>query len=71
MSEELLPLRLIARRLRVPLKWLSAEAESGRIPALAVGDGKFLGNHIAIVNALLPRACGDSKMQPAGVLNAH
>jgi hypothetical protein len=33
-STTLLPLRLMARRLRVTQSWLRAEAESGRLPSL-------------------------------------
>ena len=37
-SQRLLPLSFMARRLRVPVKWLRAEAESGRIPCIVAGS---------------------------------
>jgi excisionase family DNA binding protein len=37
MSETPLPLSIVARRLRVPVGWLRAEAQAGRIPHLKAG----------------------------------
>jgi hypothetical protein len=51
----LLPLNIVARRLRVPLKWLRAEAEAGGIPALRA-DNQFLCDLEAVEAALLERA---------------
>jgi hypothetical protein len=54
-TTRLQPLNLVARRLRVPLKWLRAEAEAGRIPALLAGN-QFLCDLEAVEAALLKRA---------------
>jgi excisionase family DNA binding protein len=51
----LLPLRSMARRLGVPLSWLRAEAENGRIPALRAGRA-WLCDPTAVEAALLARA---------------
>src|SRR5258708_3861955 len=37
-TSRLLPLNLVARRLRVPVRWLRAEAEAQRIPCLIAGN---------------------------------
>ncbi len=55
MSNELLPLNHIARRLRVPLRWLKNEAQAGRVPVLDAG-GVLLANPDAVQTALLRRA---------------
>ena len=60
-----LPLRLIARRLRVPFKWLRDEAMAGRVPCLAAG-GKLLAKEQAIEAVLLARTC-DAKAGKAVV----
>jgi hypothetical protein len=52
---KLLPLALMARRLRVSVRWLRAEAESGRVPALRA-DRTFLFNPEAVERALVQRA---------------
>jgi hypothetical protein len=54
-APRLLPLNLIARRLRVPFRWLKVEAEAGRIPALRA-EGRFLCDFAAVEAALLERA---------------
>jgi hypothetical protein len=59
-ASPLVPLRLAARWLRVPLKWLRAEAEAGRIPCLRA-DSQFLCDPAAVETALLERA-----RRPAG-----
>jgi hypothetical protein len=51
----LLPLNVVASRLRVPLRWLRAEAEGGRIPTLRA-DKQFLCDLEAVEAALLERA---------------
>ena len=51
----LLPLNLVARRLRVPVRWLRAEAEAGRVPCLRA-DNKLLCDLEAVEAALLERA---------------
>jgi hypothetical protein len=52
---KLLTLGMMARRLRVPTKWLRAEAEAGRVPALPVAKG-FLFDPDAVEAVLLHRA---------------
>jgi len=51
----LLPLNVVARRLRVPVRWLRSEAESGRVPSLRAGN-QFLCDPEAVEVALLERA---------------
>jgi hypothetical protein len=51
----LLPLNVVARQLRVPFRWLRAEAEASRIPALRAGK-QFLCDAAAVEAALLERA---------------
>lgn len=55
-----LPLRFIARRLRVPAKWLRAEALAGRLPHLNA-DGQLLFNVEAVEAALTARAAGEAE----------
>jgi hypothetical protein len=52
-----LPLNVLARRLRVPLRWLRSEAEAGRIPSLRA-DRQFLCDFEAVEATLLMRARG-------------
>jgi hypothetical protein len=54
-TTRLLPLNVVARRLRVPLRWLRAEAEAGRIPSLRA-DNQFLCDLGTVEAALLDRA---------------
>jgi hypothetical protein len=51
----LVPLNVLARRLRLPVRWLRAEAEAGRIPSLRA-DNQFLCDPEAVEAALLERA---------------
>jgi hypothetical protein len=51
----LLPLNVVARRLRVPVRWLRAEAEAGRIPCLRA-DTAILCDMVAVEAVLLKRA---------------
>jgi hypothetical protein len=51
----LLPLNVVARRLRVTVRWLRAEAEAGRIPCLRAGN-QFLCDIGAVEATLLERA---------------
>jgi hypothetical protein len=60
-TRTLLPLNVVARRLRVPVRWLRAEAEAGRVPALRAGN-QFLCDPAAVEAALLERA---RRPQPA------
>ena len=57
LQADLLPIRFVARQLRVPLKWLRGECEAGRVPSLNAG-GVLLVNPEAVKRALLPRAVG-------------
>ena len=59
-TTRILPLNIVARRLRVPTRWLRAEAEAGRIPCLHAGN-QFLCDPDAVEAALLKRA-----REPAG-----
>src|SRR5579864_9043325 len=59
-TTRLLPLNVVARRLRVTVGWLRAEAEAGRIPSLRA-DKAILCDLAAVEAALLERA-----RQPAG-----
>lgn len=54
-ATRLLPINMIARRLRVPPKWLRAEAEANRIPCLRA-DNQILCDLEAVEAALLERA---------------
>jgi len=51
----LLPLNVVARRLRVPVRWLLAEAEAGRVPCLRAGAA-VLCDPDAVEQVLLARA---------------
>lgn len=53
-TPKILPLNVVARRLRVPFQWLRAEAEAGRIPALLAGR-VYLADIEAVEAALLKR----------------
>ena len=55
MQQKLLPLNRLADRLRLPAKWLKAEAEVGRIPCLRVGR-RMLFSLEAVEQALLQQA---------------
>lgn len=54
---KLLPLNAMARRLRVTVRWLRAEAESGRVPALKAGE-RYLFDQVAVEDVLVARARG-------------
>jgi hypothetical protein len=51
----LVPLRFMARRIRVPADWLQAEALAGRIPHLNA-NGRLLFNPAAVERVLAARA---------------
>ncbi|MEI8195462.1 MAG: hypothetical protein WCI73_06100, partial [Phycisphaerae bacterium] len=53
-SESFLPLRRAAVRLGVPVAWLRAEADAGRIPCLRVGR-RLMVNQQTVEAALLAR----------------
>jgi hypothetical protein len=54
-SSRLLPINIVARRLRLPVRWLKAEAEAGRIPSLRA-EKAILCDLQAVEAALLERA---------------
>ncbi|MFA9479968.1 hypothetical protein ACERK3_16935 [Phycisphaerales bacterium AB-hyl4] len=54
-NRRLIPLNTAARALRVPFRWLRAEAEAKRVPALRAGD-RFVCDLQAVEAALLERA---------------
>lgn len=62
----LLTLPLLARRLRVTVRWLRGEAEAGRVPAVRA-DRTFLFNSEAVEQALLDRAAEERASTAAGV----
>ena len=53
---ELLPLPILARYLRVSQSWLRKEAQSGRLPAVDAGGGRYLFSRVAVERVLLDRA---------------
>lgn len=55
MNEKLLPSGPMARRLRVPVRWLETEAAAGRIPSVQCGK-VFLFNPKAVEEELVRRA---------------
>ena len=58
-NTRLLPLNVVARRLRVPLRWLRAEAKAGRIPCLRANN-QFLCDLEAVEATLLERKASAS-----------
>jgi hypothetical protein len=54
-NPQLVPINVAARWLRVPVSWLRAEAEAGRIPCLRAGK-TILCDFAAVEAALLERA---------------
>jgi hypothetical protein len=54
-NSQLVPINVAARWLRVPVSWLRAEAEAGRIPCLRAGKA-ILCDFAAVEAALLERA---------------
>ena len=57
---ELLTLSRLARRLRIPAKWLKAEADAGRLPHLKAGP-RYLFNAWAVQEALAAKAANGCK----------
>ena len=55
LQDSLMPLRFMAKYLRVPAAWLKDEAVAGRVPHLSAG-GTLLFNPTATVRALSERA---------------
>ncbi len=62
----LLPIGPTARRLRVPVSWLRAEALAGRIPHLQAGP-RLLFDVGTVERLLIERA----KAKPQGVSDGH
>ena len=56
-SPTLLPDTLLARRLRVKVDWLRAEAAAGRLPHVKAGE-RYLFSPAAVERVLLERAQG-------------
>ncbi len=54
-TTKLVPLGPLARRLRVPARWLREEAEAGRVPCLHAGKA-LLFDPEAVEQVLLERA---------------
>ena len=61
---KLLTLPLMARRLRVTVRWLRREAEAGRVPSVPA-DRTILFNAEAVEQALIERAAEERQEQPA------
>lgn len=53
--QKLLPVGPMARRLRVPVRWLRAEAEAGRLPHVKA-ERQFLFDPETVERVLLERA---------------
>jgi hypothetical protein len=65
-NPSLLPLRFMARRLRVPMKWLRSEALAGRVPHLDAG-GQVLFNPVVVEAEMASRAaCTEGKEESNG-----
>jgi hypothetical protein len=62
-QSKLLPVGPMARRLRVPVRWLRAEAEAGRIPCLKA-ERSILFDPDAVEAVLLERA----RQKPEGAI---
>ena len=59
-QRRLFPTSMMARRLRVTVRWLRDEAEAGRLPCLKAGD-RFLFCPKTVEAALLKRARGTTQ----------
>jgi len=55
MKRDLINIRILSHRLRMPIAWLEQEATTNRIPAIKVGD-EFFFNYHAVEKVLLKRA---------------
>jgi hypothetical protein len=63
-DSKLLPAGPMARRIRVPVRWLKAEAEAGRVPCVKA-ETVLLFDPEAVERVLLERAQAVA-LQPAG-----
>lgn len=61
-TQTLIPIRFVARQLRIPLRWLRTEALCGRIPCLDAG-GTILADPVAVMSALAERAAGAARAE--------
>jgi len=55
LNEKLLPAGQMARRLRVTVRWLKAEVDAGRVPAIKA-EKRYLFNPDAVIDVLAQRA---------------
>jgi hypothetical protein len=60
-DSRLLPIGPMARRLRVPVRWLRDEADAGRIPHLKAGK-VFLFDPLTVERVLLERARAEKEV---------
>lgn len=58
----LIPLPVLARRLRVTVRWLRGEAAAGRLPAVRA-DKQYLFDSKAVERVLLARAAGNEGLE--------
>lgn len=58
----LLPINRMARRLRVTIAWLRAEADAGRVPCLRAGT-RYLFAPEAVERVLLERAASETTIR--------
>lgn len=65
MDTQLLPINLVARRLRLPAKWLQSEADADRIPCLRAG-AKTLAIPEDVADALISRVRTQREEVPNG-----
>ena len=70
MAELLLTLPLMARRLRVPRRWLKEQAQSGSVPSLAAGNNRFLFSPEAVEASLAKLAAAQS-VETASEVSHH
>lgn len=60
-ESELAPLGAMARRLRVPARWLKAESDAGRIPHIRAGNQRLY--NVPVVLRLLAERAGSQPTQ--------
>lgn len=61
--QELAPLGTMARRLKVPARWLKAESDAGRIPHLRAGNQRLF--NVEVVTRLLAERAGKAPVRDA------
>lgn len=62
--KEVITIAAMARRLKVPARWLKEQAETGHVPALRAGRRRWLCEPQAVVDALARLAAADDGGQP-------